>query len=316
VVGTPHPADWYGTNGGPGNGTFANNVVADGSAGVEQSAGDLALYVVDARAPCGEFDTAYFVGGKSGILSARTLEGLVGSPDRPECPDQSPDRWGPCRWAGNIAWSIAGQAGVPIPDQCVDSGVPVSCDDVLTAFGFLRYPAARLLPSDVDALAVSDLFVPVDGLAANLPTCSCGFGPMQQATCRTTCSPASCDDGDPCTTDFCGTYGCNAARADGTDALTCAFRRVDDTVASCASDRTGGAILARVAAAGRRLATNGADQPRPRVLRRVARRLKRARRLRNAAARNGRLEASCDEHLRVLVEEALSQIRAWRRESR
>jgi cysteine-rich repeat protein len=309
VISTPHPADWYGTNGGTGEFTFFNNVVADGATAVPRSQRDLALYVIDARPPCGQSGAAVSGDRTSAVESARTLEGLIGDPDRPECPETSPDVWGPCRWGGEIAWSIAVEAGAP--GDCIESG-SASCDDVLTSFGYLRYPAARLLPSDVDALAVSDIFVPISGLPTELPPCACGFEPTEQATCTRTCSLTSCDDGDPCTVDFCGSHGCATARVGRADVLTCAFSREGDAATSCATDRTGGAILARVTAAGNRIAATGADEPSARRVRRVAHQLKRLRHLRTAAARRGHLQAACGERLRGLIDEALSQIRQWR----
>jgi cysteine-rich repeat protein len=305
VARTPHPADWFGSRLPGERYAFVNDVLRDGGAAIGSQGNDVVKYVVDARAPCGQYDSV------AGASSARFLDGLAGQDDRPQCAGGAPDRSGACGSAGVLAWSIGVLSGME-PYCSRASASAVSCEDALTGSGLRRYPAARLLPADLDRLAISDLYAPIEGLPGAFPPCACGFAPTQQETCRRTCSPASCDDGDPCTDDVCGAERCEARPVEGSAVLSCAFRRGEAAATHCARDRTGGAILARVEAAGRRLAPDGTAAP-PRVVRRAVARLAKAKRLRSRAARRGVLEPQCDSDLRLIIEQALRQLRAWRR---
>ena len=135
-------------------------------------------------------------------------------------------------------------------------------------------------------------------------------------TVATTTRPASacalgCDDGDPCTTDFCAAGVCRHDPAIGFDAVTCALRRT-----ALPFDACGGvipsALAGRIDRARSLIDTTRQTTPRRvrRSLARAFRILRAARRLALAAGRRGEISADCTDALARLLADAAARTRA------
>jgi hypothetical protein len=116
---------------------------------------DVWVFYIDADPACGQG-----VGGTSGValLPANDLRGLVGEPNVPPCPGDSPDTGGVCRWIGGLGHELGHAFGLPHPPGC-DQGM---CDEEaylsLMYVGYVFYPDTYFLEEDKTRLEASPFF--------------------------------------------------------------------------------------------------------------------------------------------------------------
>ncbi len=178
----------------------------------------------------------------------------------------------------------------------VDAGNPQGCRDALgdpiptDQRGFMR-PEGPGGVCDVGAFE----------FGSSLPPTTTTTIPGGTVTTTTLpCSPASCDDGDPCTTDAC-TPGCTRTPKSGGEGMTCAFRGGLQVVA-CAGQKVPKAIGKQFTSAGKQ-----ADQAAATSGKKARKRAKRALallKLAEKAATKAKVSAECRNSLLAPIRSA------------